>query len=63
MRLWECGHRANLTLAKPVGITAAEPWSLVSNLDPSLDLVWAWLTDTTARPVAKERVSADWVGE
>jgi hypothetical protein len=22
----------------------------------------AWLTDTTARPVATERVSADWVG-
>ena len=31
-----------LRLARPVGITAAEPWYLVSNLDPSLDLVWAY---------------------
>jgi len=22
----------------------------------------SWLTDTTARPVATERISADWVG-
>ena len=41
-QLWECGHRANLVLARPVGITAAEPWSPVSNLSPSLDLVWAY---------------------
>ncbi len=29
-------------LAKPLGITAAEPWILVSNLEPSVDLVWAY---------------------
>jgi hypothetical protein len=42
VQLWECGHRANLVLARPVGITAAEPWYLVSNLEPNLDLVWAY---------------------
>ena len=26
------------------------------------ELLAAWLTDTTARPLATERVSADWVG-
>jgi hypothetical protein len=26
------------------------------------DLIAAWLTDTSARPVATEWVSADWVG-
>ena len=29
---------------------------------PDIDEALAWLTDTTARPVATERVSADWVG-
>jgi hypothetical protein len=43
VRLWGDGsQRANLLLARPVGIAAAEPWYLVSNLDPSLDLVWAY---------------------
>ena len=42
IRLWDGGHRANLVLARPIGISAAEPWYLVSNLDPSLDLVWAY---------------------
>jgi hypothetical protein len=41
--LWGNGHqRANLLLARPIGIAAAEPWYLVSNLEPSLDLVWAY---------------------
>ncbi len=40
--LWDGGHQAHLVLARPVGITAAEPWYLVSNLAPSLDLVWAY---------------------
>ena len=43
MQLWGDGsQRANLLLARPVGIAATEPWYLVSNLDPSLDLVWAY---------------------
>ena len=42
VRLWDSSHRAKLVLARPVGITAAEPWYLVSNLEPSLDLVWAY---------------------
>ena len=43
VHLWGDGRqRANLLLARPVGIAAAEPWYLVSNLDPSLDLVWAY---------------------
>ena len=43
VQLWGDGcQRANLVLARPVGITAAEPWYLVSNLDPALELVWAY---------------------
>jgi hypothetical protein len=42
VQLWDGGQQANLVLARPIGITAAEPWYLVSNLDPSLDLVWAY---------------------
>jgi hypothetical protein len=42
MRPWECGHQASLVLARPVRITAAEPWLLVSNLKPSRELVWAY---------------------
>jgi hypothetical protein len=43
VQLWGDGcHQANLVLAQPVGIKASEPWYLVSNLDPSLDLVWAY---------------------
>jgi hypothetical protein len=33
---------ANLLLARPISIKAAEPWYLVSNLNPTLDLVWAY---------------------
>ena len=42
VRLWDGSHRTNLVLARPIGITASEPWYLVSNLEPSLDLVWAY---------------------
>ncbi|MCT0223621.1 hypothetical protein [Synechococcus sp. CS-1328] len=35
-------ERANLVLARPVGIASTEPWTLVSNLDPALDLVWSY---------------------
>jgi hypothetical protein len=43
VRLWADGQRrANLVLARPVGIKASEPWYLISNAEPSLDLVWAY---------------------
>jgi hypothetical protein len=43
VQLWGDGQRrGNLLLARPIGIAAAEPWYLVSNRDPSLDLVWAY---------------------
>jgi hypothetical protein len=43
LRLWGDGRqRANLVLARPVGIKASEPWYLVSNLHLSLDLVWSY---------------------
>ena len=32
------------------------------DMHPDGALFWPWLTDTTARPVATERVSPDWVG-
>jgi hypothetical protein len=42
-QLWGDGQRrANLVLARPVGIKASEPWYLVSNRAPTLDLVWAY---------------------
>ena len=43
VQLWGDGsQRAKLVLARPIGIAAAEPWYLVSNLDPALDLVWSY---------------------
>ena len=43
VQLWADGsQRANLLLAFPTGLAVAEPWYLVSNLDPTLDLVWAY---------------------
>ena len=43
VQLWADGStQANLLLARPVGIAASEPWYLISNLDPNLDLVWAY---------------------
>ena len=42
MRLWDGSRQTSLVLARPVGVTVAEPWYLVSNLEPSLDLVWAY---------------------
>ena len=55
VQLWECGHRANLVLARPVGITAAEPRYLVSNLDPSLDLVWVTASASAASSCSATR--------
>ena len=40
--LWDGARQAHLVLARPVGITVAEPWYLVSDLEPCLDLVWAY---------------------
>ncbi|MCX5967076.1 MAG: transposase, partial [Cyanobacteria bacterium] len=43
VQLWADGRqRANLLLAHPSGIADDEPWYLVRNLDPTLDLVWAY---------------------
>ena len=43
MQLWGKGsRRANLLLAFPTGLPVTEPWYLVSNLDPTLDLVWTY---------------------
>ena len=32
----------NLVLAHPTGLPVAEPWYLISNASPSLDLVWSY---------------------
>ena len=34
-------HSANLVLAHPSGLAVEEPWYLISNADPALDLVWS----------------------
>jgi hypothetical protein len=38
----DSSQRANLLLAHPSGISVAEPWYLLSNLDPTLNLVWSY---------------------
>ena len=43
VQLWADGRqRANLLLAHPSGIAVDEPWYLVSNLDPTLELAWTY---------------------
>jgi hypothetical protein len=43
VRLWADGsHSANLVLAYPTGLAVEEPWYLISNAKPSLDLVWSY---------------------
>lgn len=43
VQLWADGsQKANLLLAHPSGIAIDEPWYLVSNADPTLDLVWSY---------------------
>jgi len=43
VRLWADGsHTANLVLAHPTGLPVEEPWYLISNAEPSLDLVWSY---------------------
>ena len=43
IQLWADGsHTANLLLAHPTGLAVEEPWYLISNAEPSLDLVWSY---------------------
>ena len=43
VQLWADGsQKANLLLAHPSDIAIDEPWYLVSNADPTLDLVWSY---------------------
>ena len=43
VRLWADGsHTANLLLAHPTGLAVEEPWYLISNAEPALDLVWSY---------------------
>ena len=43
VRLWADGsHSVNLLLAHPTGLAVEEPWTLISNAEPSLDLVWSY---------------------
>jgi hypothetical protein len=43
IRLWADGScTANLVLAHPTGLAVEEPWYLISNAKPSLDLVWSY---------------------
>jgi hypothetical protein len=43
VRLWADGsHSANLVLAHPTGLQVEEPWYLISNAEPALDLVWSY---------------------
>jgi hypothetical protein len=41
VRLWADGNQTvNMVLAHPTGLPVEEPWYLISNAEPSLDLVW-----------------------
>ncbi|CAK6694710.1 hypothetical protein VB734_01055 [Synechococcus sp. BA-124 BA4] len=43
MQLWAEGNlRADLLLARPSGLPIDEPWYLVRNAAPELDLVWSY---------------------
>lgn len=43
VRLWADGSQSvNLVIAHPTGLPVEEPWYLVSNAAPSLDLVWSY---------------------
>ena len=43
VRLWADGSQTvNLLLAHPTGLPVEEPWYLISNAEPSLDLVWSY---------------------
>ena len=41
--IWNgASHKANLVLAHPKGLPVDEPWYLISNAAPTLDLVWSY---------------------
>jgi len=43
VRLWADGSQSvNLVIAHPTGLLVEEPWFLISNLAPDLDLVWSY---------------------
>jgi hypothetical protein len=43
VRIWVDGSQiVNLLLAYPTGLAVDEPWYLISNAEPSLDLVWSY---------------------
>jgi hypothetical protein len=43
VRLWADGSQSvNLVIAHPTGLPVEEPWHLISNAEPSLDLVWSY---------------------
>ncbi len=43
VRLWADGRQSvNLLLAHPTGLAVEEPWYLISNAEPGLDLVWSY---------------------
>ena len=43
VRLWaDASQTVNLVIAHPTGLPVEEPWYLVSNAAPSLDLVWSY---------------------
>ena len=43
VRIWADGScTANLLLAHPTGLAVEEPWYLISNAEPALDLVWSY---------------------
>ena len=43
VRLWVDGSQSvNLVIAHPTGLPVEEPWYLISNAAPSLDLVWSY---------------------
>ena len=43
VRLWVDGSQSvNLVIAHPTGLPVEEPWYLISNAEPSLDLVWSY---------------------
>ena len=58
VQLWGDGEqRANLLLARAVSIAAAEPCSLVRDLQPSLGLIWAYGQRFCCEPLFRDQTS------
>lgn len=47
-------------LARPVAIAATAPWYLISNLDPPLNLVWAYGKRFDSEPLIRDQMSGIW---